>query len=289
MNILWKSSAALFLVMATASFTPVRNLCAGFLPENDMKIPIRINSTGGISETEFNEVLDVISNYYTPIMAARGGTLTINRNWTDDTVNASAQEFGSTWILNMYGGLARHPVVTKEVFYLVACHETGHHLGGAPKISSYFGDWASNEGEADYYATLNCLRFVWTEKDNQTFVDTNTIDPILMAKCGTVYTTQPEKNLCMRVGTAGLGAGYLFQAMRKETTAPRLDTPDMSNVTATDDAHPATQCRTDTYYQGGICYHDLKAPLSDTDPNMGTCNEAAGQKDGVRPHCWFKP
>jgi hypothetical protein len=45
----------------------------------------------------------------------------------------------------------------------------------------------------------------------------------------------------------------------------------------------------DTYYQGAICLHDMNVALSDTDPNVGTCSESAGQVDGLRSHCWFKP
>lgn len=273
------------------SFTQTQNLCQGFVPENDLNIPVDSRTGGGITEQDFNQVLDILSAYYAPIIAAKGGTLSINRRWTDGTVNASAQRTGSTYVLNMYGGLARHAQVNKDLFMLVACHEAGHHLGGAPKYGSFFGgnDWASNEGQADYFATMRCLRFVFTDSDNAQFVATQAIDPILSTKCEEVYTNQADENACKRIGMAGVQGGYFFQALRSETVVPKLDTPDSHVVTKTSDSHPATQCRMDTYYQGTICDNNKSIELSDTDATVGTCNTSTGQSVGTRPLCWFKP
>jgi Zn-dependent protease with chaperone function len=54
----------------------------------------------------------------------------------------------------MFGGLARDPLVTKDGFSAVICHEIGHHIAGAPRKGF---SWASNEGQADYFATTKCL------------------------------------------------------------------------------------------------------------------------------------
>jgi hypothetical protein len=274
----------------TAPTAPAKVLCQGFLPENDMQIPVRVMQEGGLSRADFDSVLDKVEAFYGPVIAAKGAHFVINRNWNDGTVNASAQQMGGEWIINMYGGLARHPVMNKDGFTLVACHETGHHLGGAPKTEGWFGDnWASNEGEADYYATLRCMRNIFTDEDNAKFVQENEIDPVLKNKCEELYSTQAEENLCMREGMAGMVGARLFQSMGKQATAPKFDTPDPRQVGQTDDDHPATQCRLDTYYAGTICVHDRSVELSDTDPNVGTCSEANGQHDGVRPRCWFAP
>ena len=149
------------IAMTTLAFAPstatdtTKDLCHGVLPENDMKIPVGFKTlngtTAGLTEIEFNAVLDRLEKMYAPVIAKAGGNLKINRLWTDSTVNASAEQRGRTWLLNMYGGMARHPFMTVEGFATVACHELGHHLGGAPKIASWFGmnDWATNEGGAD--------------------------------------------------------------------------------------------------------------------------------------------
>jgi len=78
--------------------------------------------------------------------------LVIDKHWEDGTVNAYASENGNNDVISMFGGLARHPAITPDAFYLVACHEIGHHLGGAPKKGNT--QWASNEGQADSVNTL---------------------------------------------------------------------------------------------------------------------------------------
>ncbi|HBL17765.1 MAG TPA: hypothetical protein DD417_13700, partial [Elusimicrobia bacterium] len=79
-------------------------VCPGFLPENDLKIPVSPRSFGGLSEAQYNEVMDRLEEIYAPIVAAKGGVLKINRLWENPTVNSSAQRQGKYYILNMYGG-----------------------------------------------------------------------------------------------------------------------------------------------------------------------------------------
>lgn len=280
---------AAFAFSLTTFTAPTHTLCEGFVEENDLSIPVSVFQAGGINEAQFNEVLDTLTTHFGPVIQARGGTLVINRKWTDTTVNASAQRNGNSYVLNMYGGLARHPQATRDFFMLVACHELGHHIGGGPKYSGWT-NWASNEGQSDYYATLRCMRTVMPATENEEFVKNNEIDATLASKCQSVYSTSEEQNLCMRIGTAGIQGGYFFQALRNETTVPSLTTPDTRVVTRTSDAHPATQCRMDTYYQGALCLHDSSIALSDTDARVGTCFEGLqASADGIRPRCWFKP
>lgn len=278
------------LLMAPSVQANLETLCSGFLPENDMQIPVTAFQAGGITEAEFHAVMDQAQAVYGPIIAAKGGTFRINRNWSDSTVNASAQRQGSIYIINMYGGLARHPSMTKDGFMLVVCHEIGHHLGGAPKIEGWFGNnWATNEGGSDYFATLRCMRKMFSDDENAVFVTENEIDPYAKQKCEEVYSTQAEENLCMRMATAGMVGGMLFKDLHKDANPPKFETPDPRVVNRTDHSHPATQCRLDTYFQGALCFHDGNIELSDSDPNTGTCSTANGQSIGLRPLCWFKP
>ncbi|MGE3683141.1 MAG: hypothetical protein AB7G93_15570 [Bdellovibrionales bacterium] len=283
--------AGLVSFLAAAPLSESHVLCKGFLPENDLKIPVSVFQKGGLTEAQFNEVLDKVEAYYTPVIAELDATLVVNRDWEDPTVNASANQSGNRYVINMYGGLARHETITPEGFTLVACHEIGHHIGGAPKVSGWWNTWASNEGAADYFATLRCLRAVFPADENAKWAQAHEgeIDSVLKQRCEELYQTQDEEILCMRSGMAGFSGASLFHAMHEEETVPRFDTPDPSEVTETDDNHPATQCRLDTYYQGGLCVHDMSVPLSDSDYTQGTCTEASGHTVGLRPRCWFKP
>lgn len=279
--------AAISVLLVGAS-ARVDHLCRGFLPENDMRIPISVFQKGGLTEAEFNQVLDQLSSYYRPVMRSKGGTLVINRNWSDDTVNASAIRYGNQWVINMYGGLARFPKITADGFMLVACHEAGHHIGGAPKVGGWFNDWATNEGGSDYFASIRCMRFMFKPADNAQFVQNNTIDPVLRQACEETYNNQDDENLCMRIGMASHNVTAIFRELKKETNDVRFDTPDPSQVSRTDDDHPASQCRLDTYFQGALCNTDLNVELSDNDYHVGTCT-ALNSQVGLRPRCWFKP
>jgi hypothetical protein len=284
------------VLLLTASFAPTQILCEGFVPPNDLKIPVGMRmkimglpETGGIDEVTFNSVIDKVINLYKDEVSAKGGKFQINRLWTDATVNANAERQADNWILNMYGGLARHPAITRDGFALVVCHETGHQLGGAPKFMSWFGvtDWAADEGEADYYSTLKCLRRFFSDEDNTAELAKMTVDPIAQGECQKQYGNTPETLLCVRSIMAGKSVSALFKSLRKETKDPDLTTPDPAVVEQTDDNHPATQCRLDTYYHGALCNVPVTEALSDTDYHQGSCTEMSKAPLGLRPTCWF--
>lgn len=219
------AAAALIGFAATAG-TAKKEVCEGFVPPNDMRIPVGDHSrigargtTGGITEAQFNKVMDRIEEVYTSVLKAKGKTLVVNRLWTDETVNASAEQQGGQWIINMYGGLARHPDTNIEGMALVACHEMGHHMGGAPKIQSMFGGaWATNEGGSDYYATTKCLRTFFAPDDNAAIVGAATIDPLVKAKCEEHFTKVEDQLLCKRISMGSESVAYLFQDLSKEKT-----------------------------------------------------------------------
>ncbi len=256
-------------------------LCEGFLPENNLKIPVG-KSAKGISEAEFNEVLDKIEELYTPIVAQKGGNLRVRRLWSNDTVNASAQQWGSTWIINMYGGLARHEAITQDGFALVACHEMGHHLAGVPRSRA----WASNEGQSDYFSTLKCLRKVF--KGAGGFSRPASAGDFAKKLCAEKYEAGAGRVLCERNAAAGMSVSSLFQIGRGEDNPPAFNTPDPKVVDSTYDRHPATQCRLDTYFSGGLCPKAVSDEVGN-DPSAGTCTRAEGFTWAARPLCWYKP
>ncbi|MEK7388109.1 MAG: hypothetical protein AAB036_00265 [Elusimicrobiota bacterium] len=263
----------------------------GFLPPNNLSIPIDSLESKGITHQQFNQVLDHIQALYGPIIASRGGRLVINRLWDDATVNASAQRGGADgtdYVLNMYGGLARHAAITQDGFALVACHELGHHIGGAPKYSNGL-DWASNEGQADYFANLKCLRLVFADTASNAFTRASLDDSQPQAACAKSFAGARERAICVRTAVAGMSVTALLRALRSEPVAPRYDTPDPNVVTRMYDRHPPTQCRLDTYFSASLCTRAVGDELSETDPVPGACTGSQGFSVGLRPRCWYKP
>lgn len=259
----------------------------GFLPENKLNIPVNTKNLTGISEAQFNSVIDQVETMYAPIVSEYGGKLKVERRWTDGTVNAYAQQDGNIWKVSMFGGLARHKTITPDGFALVVCHEIGHHIGGAPRYAG--GDWASNEGQADYFATLKCLRRVWQSEDNASIVRQMAVPALLTSSCEKNWANAEDRALCVRGGMAGESVAKLFAALSWSSKPPKFDTPDTREVARTSDSHPATQCRLDTYFQGALCERSFNEEIGQEDEVTGSCHGSTGHSVGLRPRCWFKP
>jgi hypothetical protein len=262
----------------------------GIVAENSMYIPANMKTLGGITEDTFNVVMDRMVKIYAPIIAAKGKTLFIERNWEDGTVNAYASQSGNTWKVAMFGGLARHEVITADGFALVVCHELGHHLGGLPKKRELFGStWASNEGQADYFGTMKCLRKFMETENNIEMVKNMDIDPVASAKCNASFSAPKDIAMCERGAMAGMSLGNLFKALRQSPTQLKFDTPDPSVVNKTNDSHPDSQCRLDTYFAGSLCDKNHYDDVSNSNPNTNVCALIDGYNFGTRPLCWYKP
>ena len=259
----------------------------GFVPENNFKISVDAKRLGGLTEAQFNNAIERVEVLYAPIVAQQGGKLVIDRDWDDATVNAYAQRSGTNWMVNMFGGLARHETITEDGMSLVVCHEIGHHIGGAP-TKAFGSAWASNEGQADYFSNLKCLRRTFLNDDNIAIVSAMTVPATLTAACAKSWTSAEDRAICVRGGMAGDSVAKLFAALRSQATPPKFDTPDASAVTSTNDNHPATQCRLDTYFQGSLCEVNFNDNVERNSEVAGVCHKTLGHKIGLRPSCWFK-
>lgn len=237
-----------------------------YLPKNDKKIFVGAKLLGPVTEQDFNNALDHVAQIYGPIISSMGRQLVINKLWDNPDVNAVAYQQGRTWFVDMYGGLARHPAMTIEGVYLVACHELGHHLGGSPKYSQSDSRWASVEGQSDYFATLKCLKKVFANSNNQIINE----DPLARQHCSQSYSDAVDIDICVRSVMGGLAGARMFQQL-SGGPVPRLDTPDRQTVPRTQESHPAYQCRLDTYFQGALCDEDHNTDVSDRDPEVGSC------------------
>ena len=260
----------------------------GFLPENTMKIPVpsgRALLDGRMTEDIFNSVIEKARVIYAPVVSSKGGRLNMIRDWNDGTVNAYADREGNTWNVKMYGGLARHQAVTADGFAVVVCHELGHHLGGVPR---YPGQFAANEGQADYFATLKCLRRVWEGDDNVSIVGSLGVPQTVTAACEKSFSDAASIALCQRTAMAGLSSANLSKALDGSGTVS-FTSPDANKVSSTYDSHPRAQCRLDTYYNGSLCQVKHAEEIGQNDPTVGVCSMEKNDSFGYRPQCWYKP
>ncbi len=238
-------------------------VCEGIFPKNNLWIPAGARTASGIDQDTFNAVIDKVENTYQPIVQAHGGNLEFNRLWDDGTVNSDTDVEGNNWIVNSYGGLARYQGMNYDGFAAIACHEIGHHLGGAPLFSGQ--DWASVEGEADYFATLKCFRVVFAGDDNEKIVAGMTVDATARQKCETNFpNNSKEIALCERASMAGFVIAKIAGSLSQDKT-PGFNTPDPSQVSQVFEDHPQAQCRLDTYFAASICTVPTNTDLGNPD------------------------
>lgn len=263
-------------------------------PKNTRSNPISYNkSIKTIDEAVFKSTIQNAKDVYAPIFKSQyGAELIIIENWTDNTVNAYAQQSGKQWKVSMFGGLARDPLITRDGFLGVICHEIGHHIGGAPRKGL---SWAANEGQSDYFATSKCLKKIF-EKDIQatskfytsSFRDLTEEQKLARKVCQEVYKSHNERAICFRAALAGESLGRLLGSLGGNSNV-KFSQPDPTIVVKTNHNHPKGQCRMDTFFQGALCDVDHEVWPSNSDAAEGYCTSKDNFKIGLRPLCWYSP
>jgi len=262
-----------------------------FAPKNDIRIPAGLEDASGISEEDFNAVMSQFETVYAPIVKAAGGTLVLNRLWTTDEANSNATRKGKKWIINAYGGLARYKNMDKDGEMMVLCHEMGHHMGGFPEYPGSFGkaSWAANEGQADYFATMKCFRRMIQNDNNGALMANLKLPKEIVAGCQKGFSNAKDISICERSALTGKLLGEILHDLGQETSpSPDFNTPDKTKVAKTNNEHPASQCRLDTYFSGATCAADMNVDFSRSEPKLGACAKEAGATYGFRNECWYK-
>lgn len=252
----------------------------GFFPPN--KISISMDTQSNISEQEFNKIISDIDEIYQPIFKDKGLSLQSFANWRSSQVNARATRSGRVRKIIIFGGMGRHPLVNSDELSLIVCHEIGHHLGGAPKASA----WASGEGQADYFATMKCLRKLFLKFPKT--IDAIELPRSIVQNCQKSFANEADIQVCIRSNLAGLNIATLFSTL-SDINAPDPNITDSNIVTYTNHRHPVPQCRFDTYSAGALCLVDHIDDFSSKDETMGACHYRNGDSEGLRPKCWFAP
>jgi hypothetical protein len=242
-----------------------------------------------MTEKEFDDLITWFYKKYAPKVKKLGGELVVEKDWDEEIAHASARREKDQWIIRILGGMARHPMITKDALVLTLCHELGHHLGGAPKKKDLFTtSWSSIEGQADYWASVKCFPELFEEEDNVKFLSGQKVSQIVKTRCEKSHLDQRKTALCIRGALAGLSVARFYNRSQEETLPLKFETPDKNLVKKTNFNHPAPQCRLDTHFQGALCSVDWRILNNQSDLYEGFCNLRDGHKEGVRPGCWFK-
>ncbi len=264
----------------------------GFILGANQTLTVSEDPVNDVTEAQFLAAIDKVRKIYTPVFAKKGQKLEIIPKWNDKTVNAFARRIGDVAEVQMFGGLAQHEKMTIDGFMLVICHETGHHLAGAPmstlgNIAGYgIPRWMANEGQSDYFATTKCAREVWKDEDNAAIVEKMNVPSVVTERCQKGFDKSEDINLCKRSAMAGLALANTLGSMNDLPTSS-FETPDPQIAKYTKSSHPQAQCRLDTYFAGAVCGASKDVAFTNNDPTIGACAQEKGAVLGVRPLCWY--
>ena len=247
-----------------------------------------VNEDSNISKKEFNKILDTVKKVYGPIFKSQRMNFRIESQWEDKQVNAFAGTRGTDRYILLYGGYARHKMMTKDAYLSVVCHEIGHHLGGFPKKNAH--TWSSSEGQADYFSTLKCMKEVLRDdEDNKESALALDRPDEVKKQCRFQYANTNDYYICLRSSKAAEEHGKVIDDLDSKGASSDVSLLTPSNYVVSDSnlKHPDAQCRVDTKYQGALCNVSTKIALDDLDEAIGTCTFNNFNILGNRPACWF--
>lgn len=249
-------------------------------------IPENSPLANDMTEAEFRTSLKNFEKFFGSIIDRDLNVeLIVIGSWGSNTVNAFAEQNPGKYLITLYGGLARHKDMTRDGLTASLCHELGHHQGGFPKKST--NKWSSAEGQADYYASMKCLRKMWEKEDNLAAIADLSVPETLTKECVKTFETKADVALCQRMGLAGRSVSLMIQDLDHDSLIPKFETPDDLVVRTMNFGHPFSQCRLDTFFQGAICPVEASIDFDDDDETVGSCHTLNGDQRGLRPRCWF--
>lgn len=176
------------------------------------------------------------------------------------------------------------PNMTKDALLLATCHEIGHHLGGYPLFND---EWASAEGQADYFASSKCMRNVLKNDSENRLVNERKINRSVKNKCRSQFALDDDYKICLRTIVAAEICAKSLYAIRNERVPVFFGAsyPNRNAVVETDLTATDNQCRFDTFLSGALCKVDSTIEMNNSDETIGTCGF---DEIGARPKCWFK-
>lgn len=251
------------------------------------------------SREVYDFIISKIEDIYTPIIKSLGFNLMIESDWFSTDINAYADVNGMNKEVYFSGGYAR--VLTPGAFLKVACHEMGHHLGGYPMKDNDI-TWVSVEGEADYFASLYCVRRVLAEDlDNTININAGNLLPnSIKNSCRAQFKKQKDIEICFKniQASVELSEFYLDYLIKRNLLeilngVTKIDLLNLPNyqVEVTNEFHTDPQCRLMTHYQASLCnFSELSNYdyISSQNEAKGVCHKLNGDLIGARPGCWFK-
>lgn len=230
--------------LAFSEFTP-RSLLKSYF-----SLPPDAPNISNITHSDYLEIMNAAKEIYFTEAATQGKVLEFNDNWENPYFNASAMLIAPMlYEIVVWGGLVRMPEMTHDTLTLVICHELGHVLGGEPLQNIPNSNWASCEGQSDYFSTNKCLTRMLQKLPLKE--DLVKIPRPFPTWCKIGAQSDKDVELCLRGVSAIEKFGLIIKKINDENKTPSVSRNDSHEVDETIiNSYPSTQCRVDTYLAG---------------------------------------
>jgi len=203
----------------------------------------------------FEKVNHLIIDTYAPVVAHKyHAVLELKELWHDFggafKVDSAQKPLGEPrFIITLTGQIPHNPHMNADGYAIVACHEIGHIVGGSPYQSRRLTMWSAVEGQADYYATNECMwHYVRRTKHERA---PQLADEQSTSLCRDFYGHDQEKfEGCLRI-ISGINAFRdYFNSTTSSLNPVSLARFDPRIVKETLNKYPSNQCRIDTMIAG---------------------------------------
>lgn len=199
----------------------------------------------GLSESAYYKVLGTFMvEYFQLVKSKTGKDFVVSFDWQNKYFGAFAKDEGNKYSISLWGGMSRAEGMTEELAYFILCHELGHILGGNPKQTIPGSDWASSEGQSDFFAAKRCMPHLMKKIPMKKRLASKRTDELCRGnfQCETI---------------ASIGKEFINFAQRwsfQNYTEVKLgDIPVEKPKNLLRNVYPTDQCRLETVIQGASC------------------------------------
>ncbi len=241
-----------------------------------------------IDKADYLQLTNTLETTYAENIRSLGGKLKFTLKESTDSPNAfAAKRADGTWEVTVVETLLSLKEQTKSTLGIILCHEIGHFLGGepyvvgiqlTPAVRSRAPKKMSCEGQADYFATSDCIKKLSLKLPDLFSDNQGLLNPSMAEECNQNYEDKLDQNRCLETLVASHQTVLVYQKMLQEMNVPagffgRIENDRTDRTLNSVGEYPSLDCRYQTFINGTLC-----SGLSENG-----CNDAKW----ARPACWF--
>lgn len=242
-----------------------------------------------VNKLDYLKLTTALSSIYEKRIAEKSGQLKFTLKDSDQAPNAYAtKNADGPWEVIVISSLLALNEQTTASLGIILCHEVGHFLGGepyvvgvqlTPAVRSRAPKKMSCEGQADYFATSECIKALAIRIPDLFRDNKGLLNPMTSQYCEESYVELKDIHLCKETLVASYQATIVYQKIMEELNVPatffgKIDNESTDRTLNYVGEYPSLDCRYETFITGTLCSR-LKGNV---------CNDLKW----TRPACWFQ-